>query len=1112
MSKRMLIDASHPEETRVVILSGNRVEEFDFESASRKPLKGNIFLAKVTRVEPSLQAAFVEYGGNRHGFLAFNEIHPDYYQIPVADRQALLAAQRADERSTRHSDDDADAPAAAETAVPEATVADDPMPVQAEPSTGDDATPTGFDTPLATTTDEATQAQLDAPTAPQALIETEITPPAEPATPSEAAPASDAASTEPVAAPSLGETAAAEAVEANGEDSQVEEIAVEEGSAETEIVSGGDDDDVEDEQPRRSHRMMRHYKIQEVIKKRQIILIQVVKEERGNKGAALTTYLSLAGRYCVLMPNSGRGGGISRKITNSSDRRRLKEAAESLDVPEGMGLIVRTAGASRTKQEIQRDYEYLLRLWDSIRDLTLRSSAPALVYEEGNLIKRAIRDQFSRDIEEIVVEGAQGFEEAQTFTKMLMPQHADAVKLHDGHPPLFQKYRVESQLDSMFNPRVQLKSGGYIVINQTEALVAIDVNSGRSTREHNIEDTAHKTNLEAAEEVARQLRLRDLAGLIVIDFIDMEENRNDRAVERRLKECLRHDRARIQLGRISPFGLLEMSRQRLRPGMVEGSTIACPHCNGTGLIRSVESLSLRALRNVEEEAQASRTEGVTLRVPTEVALYILNHKRADVAAMEERLQISIFVDARHDMFGADCDVEIGAPTSFRPRRPAAQAAVSAETALALMPEPSYDEPSEESDGGSNIEMVEDSEGDEETRPAGRSTRGDGRRGRRRGRGRDDRGRDDRNREDRPRAAAPSAEDGADPLPVIGDSEGSAPIEGDEASESTGSLEDLPTARDGARDGNDRRRRRRGRRGGRRNGRPEGGLPTEGDTAESMEADADASDDGEPNGASDEPQDQPAATPSAPKTPKAERKSPAAAIARFFGFGSKSEQRGETSPVEVIPVGEGPVQTSILEAVGPIGTPAEIPAAMPAERPQASEPPAATPEAEPTPAAAASEPIAEVALPQPVSPDTMPVAIEPAAPEVKPGPSTPDEPPTPAYVADVPAEPAPAAEAPATDAPAAEAPAPAEKAPTERRSRSRSAKAAAAEETPATVEEPKPTEPEVQAEPTAPAEATAEPAPPAEPPALKIPEVETSEIVVIGPTGSGPAKAGWWKKK
>ncbi|BCW89539.1 Ribonuclease E [Alphaproteobacteria bacterium SO-S41] len=1031
MSKRMLIDASHPEETRVVILSGNRVEEFDFESASRKVLKGNIYLAKVTRVEPSLQAAFIEYGGNRHGFLAFSEIHPDYYQIPVADRQALLAAQRADEKSQRDRDDREDEQQAAHVTPSEP----DPMPVVAE-AQDEAAVAAAFEEVTLSPEAAAAQAPEDPIVAPPSgLVEETPAPGDEPAG-------------DPVAA-AFEETSESDS-ESAGE-SQIEEIAVERVEAET--VSSGDDDAMDEAENRRpSQRMMRHYKIQEVIKKRQILLIQVVKEERGNKGAALTTYLSLAGRYCVLMPNSGRGGGISRKITNSADRRRLKDAAESLDVPEGMGLIVRTAGASRTKQEIQRDYEYLLRLWDSIRDLTLRSSAPALVYEEGNLIKRAIRDQFSKDIEEIVVEGDEGFAEAHAFTKMIMPQQIEAVKHHDGRPPLFQKYKVESQLDSMFNPRVQLKSGGYIIINQTEALVAIDVNSGRSTREHNIEDTAYKTNLEAAEEVARQLRLRDLAGLIVIDFIDMEEGRNDRAVERRLKDCLRHDRARIQLGRISAFGLLEMSRQRLRPGMVEGSTIACPHCNGTGLIRSVESLALRALRNVEEEAHAARAEGMTLRVPTEVAVYIFNHKRADVAAMEERLGISIFVEAKADMFGADCEVEIGTPGGFRSRRTAHATAVSAETALAQMPEMSYDasdEDASDSDGESNItEVGEDGEAPRTERPRD-GERGGRRRGRGRGRDRErgsERGGDRPPREPRERTEPVAAE--GDPLPVIaieGDSETGEPVEG-AAADAAG--------REGARDGNDRRRRRRGRRGGRRTGRPEGGFAADGTPLPASEG-------GDEDGDSEEAEEafeqtaNPAPEVQSVEPPKPERKSPVAAIARFFGFTPKPETRPETR-AESVPIAAP--QTSAAPVVS---------------QPEPAAPAAPEPEA-PIPneifvAGHDPEPVAPVTV---LLPETQAAMAEPA-PVVHTEAATEDAAPTTPYVP----EPTVLAPAPVDEpepAPVAPAPGPAVAAPEP---------VAAAPEPVAEVVPPPPAEPE--------------------PP---------QGVVVVGDAPTGPPKAGWWKKR
>ena len=514
-TKRMLIDATHPEETRVVVVDGNRLDELEFESAARRQLKGNIYLAKVTRVEPSLQAAFVEYGGNRHGFLAFNEIHPDYYQIPVSDREEF-----------------------------EADVEDD----------GDDAEP--------------------------------------------------------------------------------KEGAVEE--------SGSDDSD-QVEHIRPHYRNQRRYKIQEVIKKRQIILVQVVKEERGNKGAALTTYLSLAGRYCVLMPNTDKGGGISRKIANVKDRKRLKSVLSELSIPKGTAVIVRTAGAERSKAEIKRDFEYLMRLWSNIRDVTLQSQAPSLIYEEANLIKRSIRDMYSRDIDEVLVEGEEGYRTAKDFMKMLIPSHAKKVQPYrdETQIPLFHRYQVEGQLDAMHSAIVQLPSGGYIVINPTEALVAIDVNSGRSTKERNIEETALKTNLEAADEIARSLRLRDLAGLVVVDFIDMEISRNQSAVERRMKDAMKHDRARIQIGRISPFGLLEMSRQRLRPSFTETSTETCPHCHGTGVRRSLESTVLHVLRVIEEEGIRRRSDEIIVNVPTQVALYILNQKREQLASIEERYQMQV---------------------------------------------------------------------------------------------------------------------------------------------------------------------------------------------------------------------------------------------------------------------------------------------------------------------------------------------------------------------------------------------------------------------------------------------------------------------------------------
>ena len=579
MAKRMLIDATHAEETRVVVVNGTRLEEFDVETSTKKQLKGNIYLAKIVRVEPSLQAAFVDYGGNRHGFLAFSEIHPDYYQIPVADRQALIAEQREvmKQSATAASADFDDAD-------------DSDSEVEAE------AAPVVIETVGGAVPADLPEGEGEA----QPVIE--IIPPD---------------------APLLSDEAASQD-ETQGDETEAEEPGVE----------------VE----RRPRKSLRQYKIQEVIKRRQIVLVQVVKEERGNKGAALTTYLSLAGRYCVLMPNTARGGGVSRKITNATDRKRLKAIANEMEIPDGMAVIVRTAGSERTKPEIRRDYEYLLRLWDSVRTLTLQSTAPALVYEEANLIKRSIRDLYSRDIDDILVDGEEGYRLAKDFMRMLTPSHAKKVQLYkDPTMPLFQRFQIESQLDAMHSPVVQLKSGGYLVINQTEALVAIDVNSGRSTKERHIEETALKTNLEAADEVARPLRLRDLAGLIVIDFIDMEETRNNHAVERRLKEAMRFDRARIQLGKISPFGLLELSRQRLRPSLMETSFQPCPHCGGTGMVRSVESSSVHVLRAIEEEGIRRRSAEVTVHVNSAIALYILNQKREALSDIEMRYGFSVYL-------------------------------------------------------------------------------------------------------------------------------------------------------------------------------------------------------------------------------------------------------------------------------------------------------------------------------------------------------------------------------------------------------------------------------------------------------------------------------------
>ena len=595
MAKRMLIDASHPEETRVVVANGTRLEEFDFESAARKQLKGNVYLAKVMRVEPSLQAAFVDYGGNRHGFLPLNEIHPDYYQIPVADREALYAEQEsaAQERhpvSATRADDGAAAP-------------------RAEPGAGEP---------------EAAEAGAPEPDAP-ADDAPEDGPP-----PGDGVPPGDSAAPEDAAAPDSADAAKNE----NGADAP--------SGGDVEDLGGDEMDDQERRRLQASRDLLgRRYHIQEVIKKRQIMLVQVVKEERGNKGAALTTYLSLAGRYMVLMPNAIRGGGISRKIVNAEDRRRLKTIVKDLAIPPRMAAIVRTAGLSRSRAELKRDLEYLLRRWQGIRELTLQSTAPCVINEEANLIRRSIRDLYARDIEQILIEGDEGYRTAKSFMKLLIPSHTAKVQPYRDRIPLFVRYQIESQLDSMYSPEIPLKSGGYLVIDPTEALVAIDVNSGRATRERSVEETALKTNLEASEEVARQLRLRDLAGLIVVDFIDMDENRNQRAVERKLKEAMRNDRARIRIGRISAFGLLELSRQRLRPSLQEASMERCAGCGGTGVRRSVESSAVHALRAIEEEGLQGRSAEIAVRMPALVALYLLNRKRQALAEIEQRYDFTV---------------------------------------------------------------------------------------------------------------------------------------------------------------------------------------------------------------------------------------------------------------------------------------------------------------------------------------------------------------------------------------------------------------------------------------------------------------------------------------
>ena len=624
MAMRMLIDARHTEETRVAVLKGNRIEEFDFESAEHKQIKGNIYLAKVTRVEPSLQAAFVDFGGNRHGFLAFSEIHPDYYQIPKEDRDALLAEEAeaaAEEERLRAEEEEA-----GHVPGDEYDAEDD----QSAEALAEDLAEDGLE---------------------------EI----------------DTSEKDKVSTIEEGQLSSDDDDDDDDDSDEEEESSEGDGNRRgrggrrgrsgprRQGGKGRSRAKEVDEARARRQALRRRYKIQDVIQRRQVLLVQVVKEERGNKGAALTTYLSLAGRYTVLMPNSSHGGGISRKISSASDRKRLKTIVGDLNLPRSMGLIVRTAGLSRTKTEIKRDFDYLARLWDEIRERTLGSSAPSLIHSDSDLIKRAIRDIYNREIEEVVVEGEEGHKSAKAFMKLLMPSHARRVKPYSDPVPLFQRYGAEDQLRAMYEPVVQLKSGGYLVINPTEALVSIDINSGRSTKEHGIEQTATATNLEAAKEIARQLRLRDMAGLVVIDFIDMEYNSNVRKVERAMKDALKTDRARIQVGRISGFGLMEMSRQRLRTGVLEATTRPCPHCDGTGLVRTASSAGLSALRLIEDEAAKGKGTQIRLSASTEAAVYLLNEKRADLQEIESRYGVTVEVVPEGEDEGAKMAVSSSGP-------------------------------------------------------------------------------------------------------------------------------------------------------------------------------------------------------------------------------------------------------------------------------------------------------------------------------------------------------------------------------------------------------------------------------------------------------------------
>jgi ribonuclease E len=833
MADKMLIDATHPEETRVVVLRGNRVEEFDFESANRKQLRGNIYLAKVTRVEPSLQAAFVDYGGNRHGFLAFSEIHPDYYQIPVADRQALLDEEQ---RAQKDADDDADHRAGGRRGGRNrhrhrgADRQRSRDVVQSAPVAGEEQAGQEFGSDAAGI--PAGEAVLGQETAAQIAETAAAMPTYESPLPGVEAHEQASEAAENLTGEAAADPAPMPEGESHGETGEHADAETAP-SGEPGAQSNGNGDDHHEEEAvesvggadaleeARMPRFRRQYKIQEVIKRRQVMLVQVVKEERGTKGAALTTYLSLAGRYSVLMPNTARGGGISRKITSGEDRSRLKEIAGELEVPQGMGVILRTAGASRTKTEVKRDFEYLLRLWETVRDLTLKSMAPKLVYEEGSLTKRSIRDLYTKDIDEIIVSGDEGYKEAREFMRMLMPSHAKHVKLYKDAQPLFTRYGIESQLDAMFSPTVQLRSGGYIVINQAEALVAIDVNSGRATREHHIEDTALKTNGEAAEEIARQLRLRDLAGLIVIDFIDMDEGRNNRTVERRLKDALKHDRARIQVGHISHFGLLEMSRQRIRTSVLESSTEKCPVCGGSGHVRSVSSVALQLLRAIEEMLNKGATHNLIVRTRSEVALYVLNHKRAHLRALEERFRITITISA---------DATVNAQVSYIVDRGEQVHTVEAAKAIAAsapqLPVSALEADEDVLDGEAGAEAEVDEEAEDEApshaesdtpdlvqaEPLSEAPRGDGerdggRRRRRRGRGRGRGGEERGPRE----GAQPFARDATPEQLNAQEDHGD-----DSPGEAEGANQQPRQGGAPGAEGDVRRRRRRGRRGGRRN--------------------------------------------------------------------------------------------------------------------------------------------------------------------------------------------------------------------------------------------------------------------------------------------------------
>ncbi|KQM34411.1 ribonuclease [Rhizobium sp. Leaf68] len=919
MADKMLIDASHEEETRVVVVRGNRIEEFDFESEHKKQIRGNIYLAKVTRVEPSLQAAFVDYGGNRHGFLAFAEIHPDYYQIPLADRQALLKAEAEEHR---RSDDFEPADAPNEPTV-DLSKADQPD-IGIVPTSEKKAEETAA-------SEEVVASEEAVVIADEAVTEEQ---PAEEEKPKKRT-RRPRAKKKTEAEEATAEASADEAADEDGSKGGEMAAMVDTDSISEDVERVGDDDDDDDddhhekeviesvgaedameEVPDRAMRKPRkQYRIQEVIKRRQILLVQVAKEERGNKGAALTTYLSLAGRYSVLMPNTARGGGISRKITQPADRKRLKEIARDLEVPNGMGVILRTAGANRTRVEIKRDFEYLMRLWENVRTLTLNSTAPCLVYEEGSLIKRSIRDLYNKDISEIIVSGEEGYREAKDFMKMLMPSHAKVVQPYRDIHPIFSRSGIEAQLDRMLQPQVTLKSGGYLIINQTEALVSIDVNSGRSTREHSIEETALATNLEAAEEVARQLRLRDLAGLVVIDFIDMEEKRNNRSVEKKLKDCLKNDRARIQVGRISHFGLLEMSRQRIRASVLESTTQICSHCGGTGHVRSESSIALHVLRGVEEYLLRNTTHNITVRTTPETALYLLNHKRGTIVDYEERFGVSIIIAA---------DASVGAQHFAIDRGEAVENPVKIENLLQALPT------FEEDEDDIVIEAEEEEEDEEEVvakaqtsepRQPQAETGEDGKRKRKRRRRR--RGKGNGQNGD-------VQADANDDASGEGDDE-----DGDDAADDQADATEPRAEGDNAgQDEGKRKRRRRGKRGGRRN-RDENGNLLDAENGDGDQGDTDDGvDDGDVADAAEGVEPEAAVETVEAETPQVEEAEKPKKPRRT----RKAKEKAETV-VEAKVEAEAPAAAAPVADAAPApqeDAPADVAPAAPAPAPQAAE--------------------------------------------------------------------------------------------------------------------------------------------------------------------------------